>query len=81
MEADIDEVSVLQTGAEQDGWKVTTEVVSSDDVILTRSAPTAEKHSLIWVWTLINQRQQKTADQRQRYCCSSVAGQDKGTKL
>lgn len=42
MEADIDEVSVLQTGAEQDGWKVTTEVVSSDDVILTRSAPTAE---------------------------------------
>lgn len=49
VEADVDEVSVLQTGAVQDGRKVTAEVVSPDDVVLGRAAPTAETHISIWV--------------------------------
>lgn len=61
VEADVDEVSVLQTGALQDGGKMAAQVVSSDDVIVGRMTPAADTHILIKVWTILTQRQHETA--------------------
>lgn len=52
MEADIDEVSVLQASALQDGGEMAAQVVTTDDVIVSRTAPAADTH--------INVRQSET---------------------
>lgn len=45
MEADVDEVPVLQARALQDGGEVAAEVISSHQVVLLVTAPAAETHT------------------------------------
>ena len=45
VKADMDEVSVLQPSAEQDGGEMAAEIVSTYDVILCSLASTAKTHT------------------------------------
>ena len=45
VKADMDEVSVLQPSAEQDGGEMAAEIVSTYDVIVCSLAPTAKTHT------------------------------------
>lgn len=47
VEADIDEVSVLQAGGFQDGGKLAAQSVSPDNVVVGRMAPAADAQILI----------------------------------